>query len=135
MLAALNAAAEDPPSGIAKGMTGERWMYLGDRRVPISAAKKPVKRSLNAEHLKRQRDLIVALAKLPDMIELFCETLMPHHICAYLYDLAGKISAFTRDCRVLGSENEDARLVLCEASAVTMRTCLNMLGIEAPMRL
>ena len=39
------------------------------------------------------------------------------------------------DCRVLGSENEDARLVLCEASAVTMRTCLNMLGIEAPMRL
>ncbi len=91
---------------------------------------------LVAAHSETQeRDLIVALAKLPDMIELFCETLMPHHICAYLYDLAGKISAFTRDCRVLGSENEDARLVLCEASAVTMRTCLNMLGIEAPMRL
>ena len=83
----------------------------------------------------QERDLVVALAKLPDMIELFCETLMPHHICAYLYELAGKISAFTRDCRVLGSDKEDARLVLCEASAVTMRTCLNMLGIEAPMRL
>ena len=91
---------------------------------------------LTAAHTEPQeRDLVVALAKLPDMIELFCDTLMPHHICAYLYELAGKITAFTRDCRVLGSDKEDARLVLCEASAVTMRTCLNMLGIEAPMRL
>ena len=56
-------------------------------------------------------------------------------MCAYLYELAGAITTFTRDCRVLGSAMEDRRILLCEASAVTMRTCLNLLGIEAPMRL
>jgi arginyl-tRNA synthetase len=60
---------------------------------------------------------------------------MPHHLCAYLYDLAQAITTFTRDCRVLGSDLEDRRVLLCESSAVTMRTCLNLLGIEAPMRL
>jgi arginyl-tRNA synthetase len=82
-----------------------------------------------------EKALIVQLCKLTDVLELFCDTLMPHHLCAYLYELAGAITTFTRDCRVLGSPMEDRRILLCEASAVTMRTCLNLLGIEAPLRL
>ena len=84
---------------------------------------------------EQEKALILQLSKLTDVIELFCETLMPHHLCAYLYDLAHTITNFTRDCRVLGSTMEDQRVLLCEASAVTMRTCLNLLGIEAPLRL
>ena len=83
----------------------------------------------------QEKALILQLSKLTDVLELLMETLMPHHLCAYLYDLAQCITAFTRDCRVLGSDVEDRRVLLCEASAVTMRTCLNLLGIEAPMRL
>ena len=56
VLSALNAANGGPPPGIAKGVSEERWMYLGDRRVPISAAKKPGKRSLNNEHLRKQHE-------------------------------------------------------------------------------
>lgn len=83
----------------------------------------------------QEKALLLQLSKLTTVIELFCETLMPHHLCAYLYDLAQAITTFTRDCRVLGSDLEDRRVLLCESSAVTMRTCLNLLGIEAPMRL
>ena len=72
-----------------------------------------------------EKALILQLAKLTDVLSLLCDTLMPHHLCAYLYELAGCITQFTRDCRVLGSTMEDRRVLLCEVNKKTMLSLLS----------
>jgi len=53
-------------------------------------------------------------------------------LCDYLYSLAGAFSAFFRDCRVLDAPDDvrSSRLSLCDLTARTMRTGLELLGIQ-----
>ncbi|EFJ40444.1 hypothetical protein VOLCADRAFT_108162 [Volvox carteri f. nagariensis] len=53
----------------------------------------------------------------------------------YLYDLSEKFNSFYVDCKVLGSEQEASRLLLCEATAVVMRKCFELLGIRPLYRI
>ena len=69
------------------------------------------------------------------MIEEFLKDLMPHRICSYLYEISNLVGAFNRDCRVLKSDKQTERILLCECVCVTMRTCFNLLGIQPLMRL
>jgi arginyl-tRNA synthetase len=64
-------------------------------------------------------------------------TLEPHKLCGYLYALASSFSSFFDACPVLKSEAEErsSRLTLCELTARTLSTGLNLLGIEAPQRM
>ncbi|MCE5339648.1 MAG: arginine--tRNA ligase [Planctomycetaceae bacterium] len=59
--------------------------------------------------------------------------LKPNFLTAYLYDLAGKFSAFYNACPVLDSEPETraSRLLLCELTAQIIKHGLtNLLGID-----
>ncbi len=64
-------------------------------------------------------------------------TLEPHKLCGYLYGLATSFSSFFEACPVLKAPPEEraSRLLLCELSARTLRTGLNLLGIDAPERM
>ncbi|HEX7452727.1 MAG TPA: arginine--tRNA ligase, partial [Polyangiaceae bacterium] len=64
-------------------------------------------------------------------------TLEPHKLCGYLYALASSFSSFFDACPVLKSEAHErsSRLTLCELTARTLATGLNLLGIEAPQRM
>ena len=64
-------------------------------------------------------------------------TLEPHKLCGYLYGLASSFSSFFDACPVLKSESAEraSRLALCELTAHTLATGLNLLGIEAPERM
>jgi arginyl-tRNA synthetase len=64
-------------------------------------------------------------------------TLEPHKLCGYLYGLASSFSTFFQECPVLKAEPAEraARLALCELTARTLSTGLNLLGIEAPQRM
>ena len=42
---------------------------------------------------------------------------------------------FYTDCQVVGSPEEDSRLLLCEAAAVVMRQCFELLGIKVLYRI
>ncbi|TYG79072.1 hypothetical protein ES288_D02G112400v1 [Gossypium darwinii] len=52
-------------------------------------------------------------------------------LCDYLYNLSEIFSKFysNPECKVIGSDKETSRLLLCEATAVDMRKCFNLLGI------
>ncbi len=69
-----------------------------------------------------------------DVVEQVSRELKPHHLCAYLYDLAARFSGFFENCPVLSSEGatRDGRLALCEAAGRTMACGLDLLGIEHP---
>ncbi|MCU0876358.1 MAG: arginine--tRNA ligase, partial [Pirellulaceae bacterium] len=58
---------------------------------------------------------------------------MPHHLTAYLFDLAKSYSSFFDQCPVLRAENDqerDSRLLLCDLTARTIRQGLALLGIQ-----
>ena len=70
------------------------------------------------------------ILRFSDMIELIPMELMPHRICNYVYELCVKTNSFYRDCRVLGSAEENSRVVLLGASERVMRQCFELLGLR-----
>jgi arginyl-tRNA synthetase len=64
-------------------------------------------------------------------------TLEPHKLCVYLFGLASSFSSFFEACPVLKAEPAEraSRLALCQLTARTLATGLNLLGIAAPERM
>ena len=48
---------------------------------------------------------------------------------------AGVFNQFYTECQVVGSPEEDSRLLLAEATAVVMRQCFHLLGIKPLYRI
>ncbi|WP_298182873.1 arginine--tRNA ligase [Saccharomonospora sp.] len=65
------------------------------------------------------------------------ETLEPHKLCGYLYDLARDFTNFYEACHVLNAEEpiRSNRLALCQLTARTLQHGLDLLGISAPERM
>lgn len=74
--------------------------------------------------------LALHLSQFAEALEQVAETLLPNRLTDYLFLLAEKFNAFFRDCRVEGSEVQNSRLLLCEATARTLKQGLNLLGIK-----
>lgn len=65
------------------------------------------------------------------------DTLEPHRLCGYLYDLARDFTTFYEQCHVLNADEpvRSNRLALCQLTARTLNHGLSMLGITAPARM
>eukprot|EP00892_Ulva_mutabilis_P000069 jgi/Ulvmu1/10062/UM006_0009.1 len=79
--------------------------------------------------------LALHLAKFPEAVEDTLEELMPNRLTEYLYSLSEAFNSFYTECKVIGSPEEDARLLLCETSAIVMRACFQLLGITPLYRI
>ncbi len=84
-----------------------------------------------------ERDLALGLLGFADAVSAVRDTLQPHRLCTYLFDLAQRFTAFYEACPVLSAEGarRDERLALCDLSARTVALGLSLLGIEAPERM
>lgn len=82
-------------------------------------------------------DLIRKIADLPDEIAQGAKALEPHRIARYGHDLASQFHTFYNSCRVLTDDEElkKARLVLVNATRITLRNVLTLLGVAAPERM
>jgi arginyl-tRNA synthetase len=69
-----------------------------------------------------------------EVVNLVARELKPHHLCAYLYELAGRFSGFFENCPVIQSEGPTraSRLALVDLTARTLACGLDLLGIEHP---
>ena len=66
------------------------------------------------------------------------DSLQPHRLAGYLYDLATAFTAFFESCPVLRAPDDatrTSRLALCELTASVLARGLDLLGIEAPERM
>ena len=81
-----------------------------------------------------ERSLALALVQLPGILDRAAETLQPHRLCAFLYDVATAFTGFYENCPVLKSDGATraSRLALCDATARTLALGLDLLGISAP---
>ena len=65
-------------------------------------------------------------------LEAVAEEYRPNFLCNYLYELAGKFTAFYENCPVLKADNatRTSRLALCDLTAQVLKKGLETLGIE-----
>jgi arginyl-tRNA synthetase len=84
-----------------------------------------------------EQALALQLSRFGEVVATVGETLQPHRLCGYLYELAGALSSFYEQCPVLKSEGEvrSSRLALCAATRRVLASGLDLLGIEAPDRM
>src|SRR5262249_25389001 len=77
------------------------------------------------------------LTKFPDAIRLATETLRPHHLCLYLFELAGDYSSSNTADRVLVDDPpvRARRLLLCARTLLLLETGLHLLGLRTLQRM
>jgi hypothetical protein len=59
----------------------------------------------------------------------------PKRLTDYLYSLSEAFNQFYTECKVVGSEQEASRMLLCEATARVMRKCFELLGMTPLYRI
>jgi arginyl-tRNA synthetase len=82
-----------------------------------------------------ERNLALHIQMFSDSIVEVLEDLYPYRVCDFLYALSNAVSDFVTQCKVIGSPEMESRLLLCRASAVVMRQCFDLLGIQHVKRI
>ena len=84
-----------------------------------------------------ERALVLALDAYGTTLAEVNETLEPHRLCGYLYDLARTFTSFYDACPVLNADEpvRGNRIALCQLTARTLSHGLGLLGITAPERM
>ena len=83
----------------------------------------------------QERNLALRLLRFDAAVWEMIDSLSPHKLCTYLFELASDFTAFYEHCPVLkadSDEQRDSRLALCDATARIMQQGLDLLGIRAP---
>jgi arginyl-tRNA synthetase len=77
------------------------------------------------------------LTKFPDAIRLATDTLRPHYLCLYLFELAGDYSSFNNADKVLTDDPavRARRLLLCARTLLMLETGLHLLGLRTLTRM
>lgn len=85
-----------------------------------------------------ERALALQLNRFPDIVADVEATLLFHRLAQYLFDVSTAFSGFYNQCSVLGINNDaltHSRLALCSLTARTLKTGLEILGIQSPDRM
>jgi arginyl-tRNA synthetase len=77
------------------------------------------------------------LTKFPDAIRLATDTLRPHFLCLYLFELAGDYSTFNTADKVLTDDPavRARRLLLCARTLLLLESGLQLLGLRTLTRM
>ncbi len=87
----------------------------------------------------QERALAIKLLQFSDIVEQTGEDAYPHSLCNYLYDLASLFMTFYEACPILkdgvSATEKNGRLQLTKATALTLKTGLDLLGINVMERM
>ena len=86
-----------------------------------------------------EKALVLKLMQFGPTVASVADSLEPHRLCNYLYELASTFHKFFEHCPVLRSDVPDdvrqGRLALCKLVALTLRRGLDLLGIDVVERM
>ncbi|MDK2970678.1 MAG: arginyl-tRNA synthetase [Candidatus Sumerlaeota bacterium] len=124
-----------------EGRTGSYLLYAAVRIKSI--LRKAAERNLAAGTIlppscDEERALMLALSQLPEAIATAAQQRMPHHLCAFAFDLGQALSRFYNACHIM-DEKDAARqaswLALMTLVLRELELLLGLLGIEIPERM
>ncbi len=78
-------------------------------------------------------ELIKLLSKFTTVIEESAKIRRVHPIAQYAMDLAGAFNRFYKSVPVIGADEEEERLLIVDKSRITIKNCLKLMGINAPV--
>ena len=86
---------------------------------------------------EREIALARALIKFPEALDSACSSHSPHKLATQLHNIAQAFGSFYEVCTVLNAEHSTklSRLALCDLTARTLQTGLDLLGIDSPHRM
>jgi len=79
---------------------------------------------------KSERELALAILRLPDQLELTVKDLQLNRICDLVYEIAEKIGEFWANSKVIGTEEEISRILLLESTRMVMEVSFHLLGMK-----
>lgn len=85
-----------------------------------------------------ERQLALLLLRYGSVVIEVANSLEPHRLCTYLYDLADAYNSFYQQCPVLKCPQDPlrlSRLRLCNLTRSVLADGLDLLGIEAPAKM
>lgn len=126
-----------------EGKTGPYLLYAAVRVRAIleKAEEKGLKRLDEVETRAlepTERDLCLALTRLPSIMWKAYETLSPHILCEYAFDLAQQFSRFYQAIPILPETNKSlqaSRLFICEITLQIFLDLFNILGLSCPRKM
>lgn len=132
----------DPNESIDfQGHTGPFIQYT-HARIRSVMAKADYKNKISGNYSNAltvlEKDLIVNLAKYPDVIAASAREYSPAHIANYVFELAKLFNKFYHEESILKAEDPDVRnfrLDLSAATAYTINKGMKLLGIRVPSRM
>lgn len=132
----------DPKKSVdLHGQTGPyiQYAYVRIRAVLRNAGNLDISAANQYDQLQPvERELSAMLFSFPAVIQTAADDMDPSHIAAFCYDLAKAFHKFFHDHSILSAESAAARafrLQLSMAIANTLRTGMDLLGIEMPERM
>ena len=92
---------------------------------------------IQTELHKKERELILLLLQWHEVLGQVAMEQRPHHLCFYLYRLAGLFHGFFEECPVLRSEPllRGHRLVICRRVGEVLKKGCDLLGIQTLERM
>jgi arginyl-tRNA synthetase len=88
--------------------------------------------------VEAERDLMLALLRLSDVVERAAELRAPNHIAEFAYQVASTWNRFYDTCHILDEEDPGRQaswLTLADWTLRSLTTLLDLLGIEVPERM
>ncbi len=121
----------------AVSITGNTGSYLQyaharARRILENTTEKA---EMPTELYEEDAALVRKLGEYSGVVEVAAKLLEPHHICAYLFELAQEFNRYYEQNRVVGDEKEAHRVGLVSVYADILKAGLFILGIHAPEKM
>lgn len=92
---------------------------------------------LAATH-RYERELMIQLTHLPEVIERTCQNYTPNNLCEYAYHLALAFNRFYNACHIMSEENSAQQaswLALCDLTLTQFELISHLLGLEIPVQM
>ena len=89
-------------------------------------------------YTKSEKDLMLVISKLSEVLESSYQEIAPHRICQYLYELAENFNSFYHNVVILKEEEEEKKyswITLLKLTKEVLETCIDLLGFQAPERM
>ena len=118
----------------AVSLTGNTGSYLqyAHARARRVLEKSTVAAAFPAAIYDEDRALVRKLTEYREIVELAADSLEPHHICTYLFELAQEFNRYYEHHQVIGNGKEAHRIAIVALYADILKAGLAILGISAP---
>ncbi|MDD3646191.1 MAG: arginine--tRNA ligase [Candidatus Gracilibacteria bacterium] len=115
-----------------------QYAYVRAVRILENYGKSLSEENIGSLELSEEVELVKAIGSYFFILEKTKDTAMPHHLCAYAYDLTKTFNAFYNNVPVLNETDESKKMIrlkLVKLFSLVIKDCFNLLGIDMPEKM